>query len=39
MEIFEGTLTENMITVGVEPADTIEVVKPKVQDNKGIPLD
>ena len=39
MEIFERTLTGNMITVRVEPADATEVVKPKVQDKKGIPLD
>ena len=25
MEIFERTLTGNMITVGVEPADTTEI--------------
>ena len=39
MEIFERTLTGNMITVGVEPADATKVVKPEVQDKTGIPLD
>ena len=34
MEIFERTLTVNMITVGVEPADATEVVKAKIQDKE-----
>ena len=40
MQIFVRTFTGKMITfLKVEPADTIEVVKRKVQHGKGIPRD
>ena len=32
MQTFERTLTGNMITLELEPTDTIKVVKAKVQD-------
>ena len=34
MQIFVRTLTRKMITLEVEPADTIEVVKAKIQDKE-----
>lgn len=39
MQIFVKTLTGKTITLDVEPADSIETIKTKIQQKEGIPND
>jgi len=36
MQIFVKTLTGKTVTLEVEPSDTIEIIKNKIQEKEGI---
>ena len=39
MQIFVKTLVGRTITLDVDPSDTVENIKQKVQDKEGVPAD